>query len=218
MATNYLFYSLQCQHSRQLLGKLKGHPICQGINFVNIDDPRVNIPAFIQAVPTLYISSMKRVLCDQELTGWVDNMTGGSRAPNGSSLAPNQQPQMGGTMGGNSGGVINMGSITGDDNISPFMSGEMLGGSSMASYSFIDDGLNEKMGHNFAFLDDRDISSIPSITKMDGTPSSSGMGGSGQGGRGGSKTGRSDGLSSDYEKMMAARANDIPKPMSAMRM
>ena len=214
MATNYLFYSLQCQHSRQLLGKLKGHPICQGINFVNIDDPRVNIPAFIQAVPTLYISSMKRVLCDQELTGWVDNMVGCSRSPNGSSLAP-QQLQMGGSMGGNSGGVINMGSITGDDNISPFMSGEMLGGSSMASYSFIDDGLNEKMGHNFGFLDDRDNSGIPMITKMDGTPPS-GMGsrGSGQGGR----SGKGDSLSADYERMMSARSNDIPKPMSAMRM
>ena len=214
MATNYLFYSLQCQHSRQLLGKLKGHPICQGINFVNIDDPRVNIPAFIQAVPTLYISSMKRVLCDQELTGWVDNMVGCSRSPNGSSLAPNQQPpQIGGSMGGNSGGVINMGSITGDDNISPFMSGEMLGGSSMASYSFIDDGLNEKMGHNFGFLDDRDISSIPSITKMDAAPAS-GMGSASQG----SRTGRNSGIDKQYEAMMQARAADVPRPINQMRM
>lgn len=205
MATNYLFYSLQCQHSRQLLTKLKGHPICQGINFVNIDDPRVNIPQFIQAVPTLYISSMKKVLCDQELTGWINNMVGGARAPNGSSLSPQQQ-QMGG-------GFVDMSSITGDDKIMPFLSGEMRGGSSMASYSFIDDNLNEKMGHNFGFLDDRDNSGIPMITRADGGGASStgGMGSS-------SRTGRNSGIDKQYEAMMLSRSNDIPRPMSQMRM
>ena len=209
MATNYLFYSLQCQHSRQLLGKLKGSPICQGINFINIDDPRVNIPAFVQVVPTLYIASMKKVITDQELNGWINNMVGGGgRPPMGSSLAPQQS-----VGAGPAGGFVSMGSITGDDNISPFLASEMVGGASAAAYSFIDDSLNDKMGHNFGFLDDRANTGIAGITRSDGASGSSGSaGGGGSGRKGGSQ------LDKQYEQMMQARNADIPRPMSQMRM
>ena len=206
MATNYLFFSLQCPHSRQLLQKLKGHPICQGINFVNIDDPRVNVPSFIQVVPTLYISSMKKVLSDGELINWVDNMVGGAAPPRGSSLSPNQQNMQ------QPPSTISISSITGDENILPFVGSEMLGGSSMASYSFIDDGANEQMGHNFGFLDDRDASKIPMITRADGVSSNNIPGNSG------GRTGKNNGIDKDYERMMAQRASDVPKPMSHMRM
>jgi hypothetical protein len=210
MATNYLFYSLQCQHSRQLLAKLKGSPVCQGINFVNIDDPRVNIPAFVQVVPTLYIATMKKVLSDQELIGWINNMVGGGgRPPMGSSLAP--QPGSGSAA---QGGFVSMGSITGDDSISPFLASEMVGGSSAAAYSFIDDSLNDKMGHNFGFLDDRTNTGIAGITRSDGAPSGgANTGGASSGGRrGGSQ------LDKQYEAMMQARNADVPRPMSQMRM
>lgn len=208
MATNYLFYSLQCQHSRELLTKLKGSPVCQGINFVNIDDPRVNIPAFITVVPTLYIATMKRVLVDQELNVWINNMVGGGgRPPMGSSLAPQQ------TIGPAANGLVSMASITGDDSISPFLASEMIGGAAAAAYSFIDDSLNDKMGHNFGFLDDRANSGIAAITRSDGGGSSGNGGGASSGGR---KTG--SGLDKAYEQLMQSRNADVPRPMSQMRM
>jgi len=210
MATNYLFFSLQCPHSRQLLQKLKGHPICQGINFVNIDDPRVNVPAFVQVVPTLFIASLKKVITDGELINWVDNMVGGSNPPRGSSLSPNQTPQMHHPQQSN---TISISSITGDDSILPFVGSEMLGGSSMASYSFIDDGANEQMGHNFGFLDDRDTSKIPMITRADAANSNNNTPGIS-----GSRTGRNNGIDKEYERMMSQRAADVPKPMAHMRM
>lgn len=187
MADNYIFYSLQCIHSRQLLQKLKGFPICKSINFINIDDPKINIPQFIQVVPTLYISSMKKILSDTELQNWTNNIIGNSSNQNINMQQNNTN--------------VNIRDITGDDNISPFVGSEMLGGSSAASYSFIDDKANEQLGHNFGFLDDRDASKIPTITKFESSNLSSTSG----------RSGKASGMDKEYEQMMAQRSSDIPK-------
>ena len=121
---NYLFYSNNCQYSKKLLYSLQNSNLLNGLVLVNIDDPRVNIPPFIQCVPTLYIPITRHVLTEEHLADWI-----------GSNLRQEQQSK----------NNINMVDVTGDSNILPFQIGEMGNGLSGSSYSFIDDSKNDLM-------------------------------------------------------------------------
>ena len=41
-----------------------------------IDDPNINLPPFVQSVPTLYLSNERKVLVDDNLFTWLNNIVG----------------------------------------------------------------------------------------------------------------------------------------------
>ena len=71
----YLFVSNQCPHSRQILNQLRNTQISKNLNVINIDDPRIQIPNFIQCVPTLYLPDKRQVLTEQHLIQYFQMMT-----------------------------------------------------------------------------------------------------------------------------------------------
>ena len=184
---NYLFYSNQCQHSKRLLLQIQKTSIINNFQLVNIDNPQVQLPNFVQAVPTLYLPAKRQVLTDSHLFQWFEN-----------ELAQENENK----------NKVKMVDITGDDNILPFQMNEMGNGLAGAVYSFIEDDKNDLMNQNYSFLQDRDINKMPEFTRFDAT---TGTGTSQQGAAasGGKKTGGT--TNTAYDQMMKARGNDMQK-------
>ena len=70
---NYLFVSNNCQHSKRLMLQLQKSAIMSLFQIINIDDTRIQLPKFVQCVPTLYIPSKRHVLTDTDLFQWFQN-------------------------------------------------------------------------------------------------------------------------------------------------
>ena len=181
---NYLFYSNQCQHSKRLLLQIQKTPIINNIQMVNIDDPKVQLPNFVQSVPTLYLPSKRQVLTDTHLFKWFDE-----ELQNVSEKA----------------NKVSMADITGDDSILPFQMSEMGSGLAGAVYSFIEDDKNDLMNQNYSFLQDRDINKMPDFTRSDAASSVSSKNATSTQ----KKTG--GGTDTAYDQMMKARGNDMQK-------
>lgn len=237
MATNknFIFYSNYCHHSKRLINRIQSTNLMNSINFICIDDPKINIPNFIQVVPSLYDPSNRRVYTDEDLFNWIESVLGGSvsQQQRDMNLPPEQQiggmhmsqqgrggggmnmPQQGGggsmNMLPQQSSTISMGDITGSDDISPFQRNEMLG-SSASSYSFIDEQDNEGLNRNYAHLDDRE-NFIPKFTKAN---ENNVLDNGGRGGGNGSV--KESQVSSAYDRLLQERQNEMQNNMSNMRM
>ena len=177
---NYLFVSNNCQHSKRLMLQLQKSAIMSLFQIINIDDTRIQLPKFVQCVPTLYIPSKRHVLTDTDLFQWFQNEF---QNETNKSSGNNNRGNNGGnnSMGNNSSSNnINIADITGDASVLPFQMGEMGSGLSGSAYSFIEDDKNDLMNQNYSFLQDRDINKLPDFTRHD-APSNTGSGGSGGG-------------------------------------
>ncbi len=241
----YLFFSNQCPHSQRILQRLRGHPVMNVLTLVCIDDPRIQIPPFIDAVPALFLQQQKQLLKDNNLIAWVEQMVGGGgngrpqqqmqqqmqmrqgMQQQAMQQQPMPQPNRGNMPGpmmappSQASNFVNMADITGDATISAFQASEMLSGAG-TSYSFIDDSANEQLAHNYGFLDDRDTSKLPAITRHEGTGVSGGGSSMQQANPMASPSGKGKGLKGagmdkDYERLMQQRNADIPSPMNNMR-
>jgi hypothetical protein len=186
---NYIFVSNNCQHSKRLIGQLQNTTLLQSFQVVNIDDPRVQLPAFVQCVPTLYIPSKRQVLTDSHLFQWFEEAI----------KVENETKNK-----------VNMADVTGDASILPFQNSEMGSGLSGSTYSFLEEDKNDLMNQNFSFLQDRDINKMPEFTRFDANSGSSGVGGGG-GGSQSAVPNRKTGGNTDnaYETMMKSRGSEM---------
>jgi hypothetical protein len=187
---NYLFVSNHCQHSKRLLNQLQKSALSNEFQIVNIDDSRIQLPQFVQCVPTLYIPSKRHVLTDADLFQWFQ-----------SEFEKEHQVNV---------GKINIADITGDANILPFQIGEMGNGLSGAVYSFLEDDKNDLMNQNYSFLRERDINKMPDFTKHD-APSSTGSGNQGAGMQQRKTGGNTD---QAYDSLMKSRTSEMHKQRS----
>ena len=183
---NYLFYSNQCQHSKRLLLQIQKTNIINNMQMVNIDNPQVQLPNFVQSVPTLYLPGKRQVLTDTHLFQWFEEEL----------KKENENASK-----------IKMADITGDDGILPFQIGEMGSGLAGAVYSFIEEEKNDLMNQNYSFLQERDINKMPEFTKSDAPNSSTSSKAAAQATQ--KKTG--GGTDTAYDQMMKARGNDMQK-------
>ena len=183
---NYLFYSNQCQHSKRLLLQIQKTAIVNNMQMVNIDNPQVQLPNFVQSVPTLYLPGKRQVLTDTHLFQWFDE-----------ELKKESE----------NAGKVKMSDITGDDSILPFQMSEMGSGLAGAVYSFIEEEKNDLMNQNFSFLQDRDINKMPDFTRFDAVTGGSQSSAAAAAAASGKKTG--GGTNNAYDQMMKARGNDM---------
>lgn len=129
--TAHLFYSDGfCEHSKRCKDRIGKLGLGGLINLWNIDNPAINIPPFIQSVPTIYLADSRKLLVGRELFEWIEQQ--GQRAP-----STNQNIQT-------------MASITGSDSICAWSSNEIGGG---GGFAFIDDSQNQLLDSQFEFLD-----------------------------------------------------------------
>lgn len=186
----FLFYSNFCQHSKRLINRIKTSNIINNFNIVNIDDNNINLPPFIEVVPTIYLADSKKILINDELFSWIEsNISGGSNSP-----INNEK--------------IKMSEITGSDDILAFQQGEMISGSGCTSYSFIEESDNNLLNHNFSYLDDRDNNKLPSFTKSNKASLTN---------NNTKESNKSNPVSNAYEKMMADRQKEMQSSLPNMR-
>jgi len=194
---NFLFISSRCQHSQRLLMRLQKSPIMNQFQIVSVDDARIQLPAFVTCVPTLYIPSKRQVFTDADLFKWIDAELQQGLAEEKSKASR-----------------IDIANITGDSSILPFLGSEMGSGLSGAMYSFIEDDKNDLMNQNYSFLQDRDINKMPDYTRHDApTDSNAGMGGMGGSNQGSGMQQRKTGGAVDnaYDAMMKARGEEMQR-------
>lgn len=185
----FLFYSNNCPHSKRLLHRLQQTSLLNTIQLINIDDPRVKLPQFLNSVPTLFLAAESKVLADAQLFQWVEQQ-----------LVASQKSQ----------NLQNIAEITGDASILPFQMGEMGSGLTGSSYSFIEESQNDLMNQNYSFLQDRDINKMPEFTKYN--PNAPTLGSStGDGNMGaGTQTKKTGGtVDRAYEALMASRNSEM---------
>ena len=179
---NYLFYSNQCQHSKRLLLQIQKTAIVNNMQLINIDNPQVQLPNFVQSVPTLYLPTKRQVLTDTHLFTWFEEELSKERENSNK---------------------IKMADITGDESILPFQMSEMGNGLAGSVYSFIEEDKNDLMNQNYSFLQERDINKMPEFTRSDASTSTSKAASAATQ----KKTG--GGTDSAYDQMMKARGNDM---------
>ncbi len=186
----YLFFSARfCEHSKRCLDRMKKNGLISQVTLCDIDTPNIQIPPFVQSVPTLYLAGEKRLLTDSSLFEWLE--TNNQTRPSGA-------------------GVISMADVTGDANIFAFHQNEMIGGGS-SGYAFIDESQNEQMSFGREFIDgsNKDQVNIAAFTRADGA---SGGASSGQ-----EKDQRQSEMDKAFQKMMDERNRDVSNTVTGMR-
>lgn len=187
----YLFFSARfCEHSKRCLDRMKKNGLISQVTLCDIDTPNIQIPPFVQSVPTLYLSGEKRLLTDSSLFEWLETN--------------NQTRAAGGA------GVISMADITGDANIFAFHQNEMIGGGS-SGYAFIDESQNEQMSFGREFIDgsNKDQVNIAAFTRAGGVSigASSGQ----------EKDQRQSDMDKAFQKMMDERNRDVSNTVTGQR-
>lgn len=189
----FLFFSNYCEHSKRLLNRIKSSSLVNNFNMVSIDDQNINLPNFIESVPTIYDPVQRQVMTNETLFNWVEGALSSQSSSNGGK------------------DVIDMEDITGSSDIMAFQQTEMIGGAGGTSYSFIEDNDNDNLNHHYEYLDSRDNNNMVKFTKASDNSSLNNS----QGKTG--KTGNSA-TNSAYDKMMADRQQEMQSSMPAMRL
>jgi hypothetical protein len=187
----YLFFSARfCEHSKRCLDRMKKNGLISQVTLCDIDTPNIQIPPFVQSVPTLYLSGEKRLLTDSSLFEWLETN--------------NQTRAAGGA------GVISMADVTGDANIFAFHQNEMIGGGS-SGYAFIDESQNEQMSFGREFIDgsNKDQVNIAVFTRADGA--------AGGASSGPEKDQRQSDMDKAFQKMIDERNRDVSNTITGQR-
>ena len=173
-----LFYSNYCLHSNNLINDLAKTPLHDKILYICIDDKKIKIPNFITRVPTVYLVKQRKVLIEHEIGEWVNfnlrqlssnnnqSIPGNIQMPQMQQQMPQMQqqmPQMQQQMPQMQQQMPQMQQQMPQqvqqskkeevvEEVLAYHDNEM--GSDMSnSYSFIDEGGNTSLNHNFSFLD-----------------------------------------------------------------
>jgi hypothetical protein len=74
MSKNILFFSKYCSHSIECIEKL-GREELSKMAKICVDDRNIQLPSFIKVVPTIYLTTEKNILCDEDLDLWIKKKT-----------------------------------------------------------------------------------------------------------------------------------------------
>jgi hypothetical protein len=72
MSKDFIFYSNYCEHSKKLLDILNNNNMLNNFELCCVDSNDIQIPDFIECVPTLYITAQKRVLSNDGLFHYIN--------------------------------------------------------------------------------------------------------------------------------------------------
>lgn len=71
MKKDIIFYSNYCTYSKEVINQISKTTINDNIIYVCVDDPNIQLPPFIKAVPTIYLVNDKKIVVDQDITSWI---------------------------------------------------------------------------------------------------------------------------------------------------
>jgi hypothetical protein len=90
-----LYFSMRCQSSVELLKYLEKNRLGDQFLIINIDNPKFQIPTFVDRVPLIYRRSDRSVIIEDALETYITQLAGGQLATGqlaGGQLAGGGQP------------------------------------------------------------------------------------------------------------------------------
>lgn len=87
MSKDILFYSERCDYSMKVFNTVKDK---SSILKVCVDDPNINLPSFVNAVPLIYIPKDKRIIVDDAVEMWIGTNFGSGNMTQSNIQAPSQ--------------------------------------------------------------------------------------------------------------------------------
>lgn len=75
MSKDIVFYSNYCNYSKEVINTLSKSSLHQSLVYICVDDRNIKLPNFVTVVPTVYLSNERRILVDDEITGWIEQNT-----------------------------------------------------------------------------------------------------------------------------------------------
>jgi len=198
MENHILFYSNYCANCKEFIQSLYKSPFFEKFQKICVDkNPK--IPKEIQSVPCIIVPRITKPLVGTEAFHWLRGMnqihlqeqekSENNKAANQAHYKPEPAPKAEGQTGDPTNLNYAMGAVTA-------YSGTMGGFSD--NYSFI--GTDAPMEHSFSFLGDKQAN-IP--TPQEGDPRSAME----------SSSSKKNDMDKDFERLVAMRNNEIPKPI-----
>lgn len=74
MNKDILFYSEFCDYSREIKGNLEKYGALEKMISVCVDDEHIQLPPFLEAVPTIYLNETKTILVDEKIENYVNRL------------------------------------------------------------------------------------------------------------------------------------------------
>ena len=207
MEKNYIFFSNYCHHSKKLLNLLKENNILNNYQLCCVDDSQIELPSFINCVPTLYIVNQKRTLNDDSLFHFINIEINKSRNTQQQQMPQQQMPQQQMPQQ-----QIPQQNVQSSDDVNPFHSNEM-GANFSDNYSFINENENN-ITHNYSFLDSNS-QNISNTQNQNQNQNQNQMTQNNQYSNGRSQ--KSQIMDKAYEELMKQRGQDSQQHISTMR-
>ena len=83
MKKDILFYSNFCTYCKEVINHISKTPLNDNMLFVCVDDENIQLPPFINSVPTIYLINEKEIVVDEAINDWIKEKL--------SAIAPQQQ-------------------------------------------------------------------------------------------------------------------------------
>lgn len=74
-AKDIIFYSNFCTYCKDVINRISKTPINDNMVYICVDDRNIKLPPFVQAVPTIYLTSEKKIIVDENIDKWVQSKT-----------------------------------------------------------------------------------------------------------------------------------------------
>ena len=75
MSKDIVFFSNFCSYSKEVVEKINNTQLKDHVTFVCVDDKNIQLPDFIQAVPTIFLINEKKILVDDDIDPWIQSKT-----------------------------------------------------------------------------------------------------------------------------------------------
>ena len=67
-----VFYSKVCSYSNEIIELIKDKNLDGDLVLIDIDDNKIQLPNFIEVVPTIFLSKEKTLIIDEEIVKWIN--------------------------------------------------------------------------------------------------------------------------------------------------
>ena len=74
-AKDIIFYSNFCTFSKDVINRISKTPLNDNMVYICVDDRNINLPPFVQAVPTIYLTGEKKIIVDDN--GYISEINQG---------------------------------------------------------------------------------------------------------------------------------------------
>lgn len=81
MKKDILFYSNFCTYSKEIINQISKTSLNENVLYVCVDDDNIQLPPFITSVPTIYLTTDKKIVVDETILEWIKEKVSQTHGP-----------------------------------------------------------------------------------------------------------------------------------------